>query len=290
WLSRHLQSLSRGYAQDETRDDPVEWNKYGRNITRRTLDISRRVCNLKINIDHTLYSKMYETEQDHMKAHASLKSLVFRHVNRASQVYRKTNFGGIEDISFAVQHIRINDSTHCIGEKLNTNPFCSTTIDSAYMLHLASKSNHDDFCLSYAWTYRDFADGILGLAWMARHNGENETALSRTSCVLLLVGPKYSALISNILFQVRTIADSVSYNTAAVAVLYAQHRIGGAHDNDSTCAPDGEVGNYIMFPAATSGTKPNNHKFSSCSKGNISTVLVPLFEGTSSRENCFQGE
>ncbi|EEC10766.1 hypothetical protein IscW_ISCW007659, partial [Ixodes scapularis] len=55
---------------------------------------------------------------------------------------------------------------------LNTNPFCSTALDSAFMLHLASQGNHDDFCLSYAWTYRDFADGVLGLAWMAKSFGE----------------------------------------------------------------------------------------------------------------------
>lgn len=74
-----------------------------------------------------------------------------------------------------VSRFQINDSTHCIGEKLNTNPFCSTALDSAFMLHLASKGNHDDFCLSYAWTYRDFADGVLGLAWMAKSYGESNT-------------------------------------------------------------------------------------------------------------------
>ncbi|EEC06974.1 kuzbanian, putative, partial [Ixodes scapularis] len=71
-------------------------------------------------------------------------------------------------------------------------------------------------------------------------------------------------------------------------VVEAQSRRQAHHDNDSVCAPGGEEGNFIMFPSATSGTRHNNHLFSSCSVGNISAILVPLFEGKSSRENCFQ--
>jgi len=35
------------------------------------------------------------------------------------------------------------------------------------LLVLTSEENHDDVCLSYIFTYRDFADGLLGLAWVA---------------------------------------------------------------------------------------------------------------------------
>lgn len=64
------------------------------------------------------------------------------------------------------------------------------------------------------------------------------------------------------------------------------------HDTDPTCAP-GDMdpkGNFIMFPSATRGTLSNNVLFSPCSIANISAVLKPLFEGGSSRENCFQGK
>lgn len=64
------------------------------------------------------------------------------------------------------------------------------------------------------------------------------------------------------------------------------------HDNDPVCAPGGRDpdGNYIMFPSATRGTLVNNHRFSPCSISNISAILVPLFEGRSNRENCFQSK
>ena len=39
------------------------------------------------------------------------------------------------------------------------------------------------------------------------------------------------------------------------------------------CSPGGEPGNYIMFARATSGDKPNNNKFSACSKASMATVM-----------------
>ena len=39
------------------------------------------------------------------------------------------------------------------------------------------------------------------------------------------------------------------------------------------CSPGGENGNYIMFARATSGDKPNNNKFSGCSKDSMALVM-----------------
>lgn len=74
--------------------------------------------------------------------------------------------------------VQMNDTRSCIGAARSTNPFCATGLDSAHMLHLASLQNHDDFCLSYTWTYRDFIEGVLGLAWIATKEGE-ETLLTK---------------------------------------------------------------------------------------------------------------
>lgn len=52
------------------------------------------------------------------------------------------------------------------------------------------------------------------------------------------------------------------------------------------CRPGGLNGNFIMFASATSGDRPNNSKFSSCSIGNISNVLDAIEE--SKKRNCFK--
>ena len=46
------------------------------------------------------------------------------------------------------------------------NPYGDNNIGVEKMLELNSEENHDDVCLSYIFTYRDFADGVLGLAWV----------------------------------------------------------------------------------------------------------------------------
>ena len=38
--------------------------------------------------------------------------------------------------------------------------------DVDYFLDLHSRDNYDAFCLSYMFTYQDFSDGVLGLAWV----------------------------------------------------------------------------------------------------------------------------
>lgn len=57
------------------------------------------------------------------------------------------------------------------------------------------------------------------------------------------------------------------------------------HDYPQDCRPGGLSGNYIMFASATSGDRPNNSKFSTCSIRNISNVLDAIED--SKKRNCF---
>lgn len=58
------------------------------------------------------------------------------------------------------------------------------------------------------------------------------------------------------------------------------------HDYPPECRPGGANGNYIMFASATSGDRPNNSKFSTCSVGNISNVLDAIEDNK--KRNCFK--
>jgi len=57
------------------------------------------------------------------------------------------------------------------------------------------------------------------------------------------------------------------------------------HDFPQECRPGGVHGNYIMFASATSGDRPNNSKFSTCSIKNISNVLDAIEDNK--KRNCF---
>ena len=66
-------------------------------------------------------------------------------------------------IQFAIQRMGANGSAD--AGKPN-NPYGDANIGVEKLLEINSEENHDDVCLSYVFTYRDFADGVLGLAWV----------------------------------------------------------------------------------------------------------------------------
>ena len=59
--------------------------------------------------------------------------------------------------------MRANDSSDA---NVASNPYRADNIEVEKLLEINSEENHDDVCLSYVFTYRNFTDGVLGLAWV----------------------------------------------------------------------------------------------------------------------------
>ncbi len=57
-------------------------------------------------------------------------------------------------------------------ERDRSNPFRFANIGVEKFLELNSEQNHDDYCLAYVFTDRDFDDGVLGLAWVGAPAGK----------------------------------------------------------------------------------------------------------------------
>lgn len=55
----------------------------------------------------------------------------------------------------------------------NSSPYRDENIGVEKLLEINSEQNHDDVCLAYVFTYRDFADGVLGLAWVGETGNQN---------------------------------------------------------------------------------------------------------------------
>ncbi|EEC06751.1 ADAM-10, putative, partial [Ixodes scapularis] len=244
----------------------------------------KRVCNLEINIDHTLYNAvLLDSHLDPGKTQESLIAMLTSHVTAASDMFRNTDFLGIADISFEIQRVLINNSESCDADKRATNPFCASDLDSAHMLHELSKINHDDFCLSYLWTYRDFVGGTLGLAYKAEPNGESGFIHLRA-----LKGKKNRSN-NNRATTSRTLPAGMHPLSEPITFTHELgHNFGSPHDFPPECVPGSIVGNYIMYESATHGNLPNNRKFSPCSVRNVSLVLHQLFSGDGPRANCLQ--
>ncbi|XP_074597660.1 disintegrin and metalloproteinase domain-containing protein 10-like [Brevipalpus obovatus] len=254
-------------------------------------DKSPRVCTLYIQTDTYLWDHIRKDVTSDLKAREEIASLVAQHIKAVNHIYESANFNGIYGLKFIVQRLKINDSLACDNSKKEHNPFCSPNIDVSNFLNLNSQFNHNDFCLAYIFTYRDFSGGTLGLAWVASTSGASGG-----------ICEKYKSYTENIQGrQVQTkrslntgIITFVNYNSRVppkVSELTLAHEIGhnfgSPHDFPPSCRPGGSLGNYIMYSSATSGERANNNKFSPCSVRNISAVLDAVFN-QQGKDNCFQ--
>ncbi|CAC5395664.1 ADAM10 [Mytilus coruscus] len=124
---------------------------------RRTVDPNKKICELYIQVDHTLFFR-YNNVTDDVIANIN------NHVMAVNSIFNDVDFysdSSPDSIGFSIKRIKIYDDPTVPGYKYAGNHGVNS------MLHLHSEENYDQFCLSYIFTYRDFDNGILGLAWTA---------------------------------------------------------------------------------------------------------------------------
>lgn len=278
---------------------------HSRNKRATRRDENKNTCSLYIQTDPLIWKHIREGFPEHTdpkkenevneKTREEILSLIAHHVTAVNYIYRDTKFDGKSEhrnIKFEVQRIKIDDDSSCkcahhhCGEM---NQFCLENIDVSNFLNIHSLGNHEDFCLAYVFTYRDFTGGTLGLAWVASASGASGGICEKFKTYTETVGGLYQSTKRSLNTGIITFVNYNSRVPPKVSQLTLAHEIGhnfgSPHDYPPECRPGGLNGNFIMFASATSGDRPNNSRFSSCSIGNISNVLDAIED--SKKRNCF---
>jgi disintegrin and metalloproteinase domain-containing protein 10 len=161
---------------------------------------------------------------------------------------------------------------------------CEPYLDVSTFLNYMSLEDYSDYCLAYTFSGRDFADGTLGLAWLAKasssvggvcerrqtFNGEEKSL--NTGIVTLV---NYRSRVPEVVAQL-TFTHEVGHN------------FGAEHDpiEDTGCTPGTRKGgNYIMYRRATTGRDLNNRHFSLCSRDLMGPVVHSLVKNAN--KFCF---
>lgn len=158
----------------------------------------------------------------------------------SNAIYRNTVFEGvIKGLGIAVAMVAIDESS-----RINNDLPEPTDLLAAF----SSIHSTTSFCQAHLFTHRNY-QGTLGLAYIGTLCSSDNTGFHSSYGVATTV-------------QMLTFTHELG------------HGWGSNHDTTSDCAPGNNYGgNYIMYPSATDGTRPNNVKFSNCSAAEIWETL-----------------
>ncbi|XP_077394647.1 disintegrin and metalloproteinase domain-containing protein 17-like isoform X1 [Festucalex cinctus] len=145
--------------------------------------------------------------------------------------------------------------------------------------------NASTVCLAHLFTYQDFAEGTLGLAYVAPSKPLALGGLCPKAYFPSLSAMKPSYLNTG-LTSTKNYGKTILTKEADLVTTHELgHNFGAEHDPDNIphCAPsDDQGGKFIMYPIAVSGDHVNNKRFSNCSK--ISIVKTLRFKA----HKCFK--
>ena len=149
---REIQSTARSVIQEQNT----------KLRTKRVLSPDQRFCPILIAADGLFFERVGgASESTTMNELTSL-------VTSVNNIFSSTDFdldGSIDNIGFLIKRIEI---------RLASSPgyrYGAPDIAVTDFLDLWSQENHDEFCLAMLLTYRDFDDGVMGLAWIAEPPG-----------------------------------------------------------------------------------------------------------------------
>lgn len=136
--------------------------------------------------------------------------------------------------------------------------------------------NASTVCLAHLFTYQDFDEGTLGLAYVAPSKPQALGGLCPKPYYPSHSVKKPSYLNTG-LTSTKNYGKTILTKEADLVTTHELgHNFGAEHDPDNIpyCAPsDDHGGKFVMYPIAVSGDHVNNKRFSNCSKTSVGKTL-----------------
>ncbi|VDI57755.1 disintegrin and metalloproteinase domain-containing protein 10 [Mytilus galloprovincialis] len=252
--------------------------------------------------DPKLFNKINSAYNNEVLAKEDIVGTFASHVDAINTIYSNTVFKTFDNsidykgIRFKIQRTKImTDATEkCKTSQAKT--LCSDNIDVSNFLNENSLIDHSAFCLAYIFTYRDFTQGTLGLAWVGS-SGQASGGICEQYKSFPEGGKQVMKSLNTGIVTLVNYGDDVAPRVSQLTFAHeVGHNFGSPHDNGQLCAPygtgasDAGQGNYIMYASATKGNQPHNDEFSPCSKDNMTRVMDAVFNGRYGKKNCFQND
>nr|ATY70072.1 ADAM17 [Oopsacas minuta] len=238
----------------------------GRRQKRAGAFLENPICPVYLAADHTFYQ--------HIGANDEIQTIneLITHLNEANQIYKRTDFDGDgqDNVAFTLAKVEVFTNPNIASYLFGNTEYKS----SSDYLDTWSRYDQDSFCLAMLFGYREFDDGVLGLAWVA---GTQKLGGICQKRVQISAGLRS---LNTGLVTFLNFGQPTARGVTIVTVAHEWgHNFGSPHDplESTLCSPGASGnpnGNYLMYARATDGTQVNNDKFSDCSISSIAPVLL----------------
>ncbi|XP_060790093.1 disintegrin and metalloproteinase domain-containing protein 17a isoform X2 [Neoarius graeffei] len=253
----------------------------GKRVRRQTHNHKKNTCTLLLVADYRFYKHMGREEE------STTLNYLIELIDRVDDIYRNTSWDDeFKGYGVQIHQIIINKvPTEVSPGQLHYNmkgsprPKDDQVWDVKKLLEQFSldiADNASAVCLAHLFTYQDFDEGTLGLAYVA---SSRDQALGGLCSKPYYPAPsvKKASYLNTGLTSTKNYGKTILTKEADLVTTHELgHNFGAEHDPDNIayCAPsDEQGGKFVMYPIAVSGDHPNNKRFSNCSKASVSRTL-----------------
>ncbi|XP_065820215.1 disintegrin and metalloproteinase domain-containing protein 17 isoform X1 [Labrus bergylta] len=243
---------------------------------RHTHDHLKNTCPLLLVADHRFFKHMGREEE------STTLNYLIELIDRVDDIYRNTSWD--EEFSgygVQIQQIIIEKSPTAVtaGRKhfnMRGSPVEGRDVWDVkklleqFSVDIAEKASN--VCLAHLFTYQDFDEGTLGLAYVAPSKPDVPGGLCSKACPSS-TNEQRAIYLNTGLTSTKNYGKTILTKEADLVTTHELgHNFGAEHDPDNIpyCAPrEDQGGKYVMYPIAVSGDHVNNKLFSDCSKRSI---------------------